>query len=450
MTAARRKPLELNDIQGNIIRGYRLPHVAHLFGTIESHQVPDWRTALRQLSQYVTPDNCKQKPGVTLNVGLSCAALESLLPELSGKLAAFDAYEKGMGRRAGLLGDPQDERWAVWNMRHVWISIHSADTSRLERAVERVMAEVPLPLCNKRPHGEALVENDHWVEHFGFRDDVSQPAVAGAPNMERALRGGGKLNDARDAWLPIEPGDFLLGYPNERGVDVLEGLPAPVAQIFRNGTFAAFRELQQDVSGFRGAIAENAARWKMAPDDLAARIFGRRADGDSLAEPGEKAAFSYHDDPNGKRCPLGSHVRRVNPRTTGEHRLIRRGMPFGPWLPKDAPGDQRSRGMYFIGLNASIEDQFEFMQATWMNGSVGRLPGSVDPMAGAAGKRQGRMLIEGDAGASRDPIVLELPRFVSCLGGQYYFVPGIRGLRRIAGLPEAEAERSAHFTLEQS
>ena len=47
-------------------------------------------------------------------------------------------------------------------------------------------------------------------------------------------------------------------------------------------------------------------------------------------------------DPKGMRCPVGAHMRRINPRgqpvagqgvpggSNNTHRLIRRGMPYGP------------------------------------------------------------------------------------------------------------------------
>jgi hypothetical protein len=59
------------------------------------------------------------------------------------------------------------------------------------------------------------------------------------------------------------------------------------------------------------------------------------------------------------------------------------------------------------------------------------------------------MLVEGDAAAQRDPIILSLPRFVTCRGGQYYFVPGLEGLRQIAGAACAAAGANAANALEQ-
>jgi hypothetical protein len=41
------------------------------------------------------------------------------------------------------------------------------------------------------------------------------------------------------------------------------------------------------------------------------------------------------------------------------------------------------------------------------------------------------MLIEGDG--TREPILLlDIPQFVTCRGGQYYFMPGLRALELLA------------------
>jgi len=62
-------------------------------------------------------------------------------------------------------------------------------------------------------------------------------------------------------------------------------------------------------------------------------------------------------DPKGLRCPVGAHMRRINPRgqpVTGQgqpggsnntHRLIRRGMPYGPTYDPKQPYDGIERGL---------------------------------------------------------------------------------------------------------
>jgi deferrochelatase/peroxidase EfeB len=60
--------------------------------------------------------------------------------------------------------------------------------------------------------------------------------------------------------------------------------------------------------------------------------------------------FTYKEpDPHGYAVPLGSHIRRMNPRDTGHNmnrrRMIRRGAPYGPPLPEGAPDDGVERGI---------------------------------------------------------------------------------------------------------
>ena len=103
--------------------------------------------------------------------------------------------------------------------------------------------------------------------------------------------------------------------------------------------------------------------------------------------------------PKGLRCPVGAHMRRVNPRgqpITGQgqpggsnntHRLIRRGMPYGPVYDPKQPDDGIERGLLGYFINSNIENQYEFVLSQWVNdsafaGSVRLHPKSKDPMIG--------------------------------------------------------------------
>lgn len=419
---------ELHDIQGNIVRGYRLPRVAHLFGAVSPTNVQRWRDALKALD--VTPECASSKPRQTRNVGISHAGMRLLVPHVARELELFEAFMSGMPARAALLRDPSDVPWAQWESRHVWIAIHASDEAHLSAEIARLQDELEGLLTPTVLLGQAITRDGSWVEPFGFRDDLSQPAIAGAPNQDKLLCGGGKPNAAREGWLPIAAGEFVLGHLNERGRDVLEGRPA-LQSILANGTFAAFRELVQDVALFETTVATAASSWGVSEQELKAKLVGRHPDGTPLATSHGKSDFTYDDDPQGTRCPMGAHVRRANPRLAGEHRVIRRGMPFRQKHSEATPSSPDVQGMYLVALNASLENQFEFIQSMWLNNPVGALPGSRDPLVGE-GSGPKRMAFEGDMAARRDPILLNLPSFVSCRGGQYYFMPGLRGLQQIA------------------
>jgi Dyp-type peroxidase family len=428
MTSRRIREHELRDIQGNILRGYRLRNVAHLFATLSPVNVLDWRTALQHLA--VTPEACSSKPQVTRNVGISYAGMALLAPQIAEKLDIFEAYALGMEKRARDLGDAPELPWDKWNARHIWISVHAATPERLRTEVERLQKELP-GLLPAVLFAEAIADAaGNWLEPFGFRDDISQPAIEGAPNEARLVRGNGKLDAGRKGWLPIAAGEFLLGHLNERDRDVIARLATPIRQALANGTFAAFRELVQDTEQFSAAIAEGARTWNISPDVLKAKLVGRYPDGTPLAKAEGKSDFSYDDDPRGSRCPLGAHVRRVNPRLSGERRIIRRGVPFRRHASDSGKSERKEQGIYFVALNASLENQFEFMQQTWINKPVGALPGSRDPLV-AEGNEDRRFAISPDALTHGDPILLALKTFVTCRGGQYYFMPSLSGLRQI-------------------
>lgn len=440
MTSRRLSEHELRDIQGNIVRGYRLPNVAHLFATISPAHVQEWRTALRHLA--VTPEAGSAKPQVARNIGISYAGMALLAAQIADEIGIFEAYALGMEKRAQILGDASGLPWGKWNARHIWISVHAATPDGLQTEVQRLQRTLPGALPDIL-FAQALTDDSgSWLEPFGFRDDISHPAIEGAPNEDRLVRGNGKLDAARKGWLPIAAGEFLLGHLNERERDVIARLAMPVRHALANGTFAAFRELVQNVERFNAAVAEGARAWNVSADILSAKLVGRYPDGTPLAKAEGKSNFSYDDDPRGRRCPLGAHVRRVNPRLSGERRIIRRGMPFRRHSHDASKPGSPEQGIYFVALNASLENQFEFIQSTWINEPVGALPGSLDPLV-AEGKEDRRFTFSADSLTAGDPILLALKTFVTCRGGQYYFMPSLSGLRHIVDPDHQCVEGSA-------
>ena len=172
--------------------------------------------------------------------------------------------------------------------------------------------------------------------------------------------------------------------------------------------------------------------------------------------------FLYRDDPDGLRCPIGTHIRRTNPRDdvkpypaaeslsmSEAHRLLRRARVFGPTLfdptaladPTSEAcraailalvDDGRPRGIHFFCVNASIRSQFEFVQQTWCNNPrFGGLHDNKDPISGdndRTGEPPSHMPIPG-----QPPLrTAALPRFVTVKAGAYLFMPSIRALRFLA------------------
>jgi Dyp-type peroxidase family len=272
-------------------------------------------------------------------------------------------------------------------------------------------------------------------EHFGYRDGISQPAIAGSglpvlPGHAPVLRAG----------------EFILGTLDQN--NEYPAAPQPAA-LGRNGTYLVWRKLHEDVAGFRAFLQQNAAT-PDAEERLAAKLMGRWRSGAPLAlspdqddptlgaDARRNNAFQYlAEDAKGLTCPLGSHVRRAYARDAlngpitdvQRHRVLRRGMPYGPPLPPGAPDDQADRGLIFVALGASIARQFEFVQSVWLNNSdfIGQ-SGDRDPIAGANDETTNAVI-------PQKPLrrrILGIPRFVTVRGGGYFFLPGVQALHLLA------------------
>ena len=220
---------------------------------------------------------------------------------------------------------------------------------------------------------------------------------------------------------------------------------APDDPLGRSGTYMVWRKLHQHVARFRAMIRE-ADRHYGDEAELAAKLVGRWQNGAPLmtfpgrppehfySSAGDANDFRYAAaDPGGRRCPLGAHVRRSNPRDalgfdgklTFRHRIIRRGMPYGPELPEGVlEDDGAERGLAFVCFNASITRQFESIQRQWLNdGNAFGLGEDRDFLLGGT-----RMVVHGER-----PLFISSPLpFVTTRGGEYLFVPGITALGALA------------------
>jgi Dyp-type peroxidase family len=463
MTGTSAERLDLADIQGDILRAYGNDYdrTSYLFAHLSD--VAGAKAWLEALIEQVTTAELWSgpKPETTLNVAFTYAGVAArALPE--PVLESFsDEFREGMAARAATLGDHGDSAPTRWEPglgtgeAHVLITINALTSELLQARLMLLYSEV------ERATGVTLVHEQHAQllprvrEHFGFEDGFAQPAVAGA--SDHKTRGGG-VAEAGGHWRALEPGEFILGYGDEdTRVDPQRRLPsAPLDPFGRSGTYMIYRKLAQDVALFRRTLRAAAERYEDGEEEqLAAKVVGRWRNGTPLVQSPQSPAadfdpqqpgandFRYLDlDEDGARCPLGAHIRRANPRDalgwkgldgsgllSYRHRIIRRGMPYGPPLPSEATEDDgQDRGLVFVCFNASISRQFEGVQLQWIgDGNAFHLGHDKDFLLGDD-STTGKMTVQGD------PLFMLAPQqsFVTTRGGEYLFVPGIAALRALA------------------
>jgi Dyp-type peroxidase family len=412
-----------------------------------------------------------------MNIGFTMPGLERLDVERATRESFPEPFREGMAARGAMLGDVGASApdhwdgylgsravhgvlwWNWWNISKEYRlpgQAHDELEQRAHRTWEHIKAgardhgievlHTETGVANYRQFDSGEIER---VEHFGFRDGISQPWVdfgIADHALSHPAPGGGTPRQ-NGQWAPLAPGEFVLGYPDEDGL--VQPWPCN-RDLQRGGMYMVFRKLEQDVVGFRNFLR------KASPDPatsqlLAAQMFGRWPDGTPLVQSpvgpdgstpgGPKQSindFRYErDDPRGRRCPISAHIRRANPRDTGgrnesrRHRLLRRGITYGgPILPEESSGDGRNRGVLFVALNARIDQQFEFVQSRWLNTGefVGQVGAGRDPI-NAANEGQ---ISDSFSSPSRHAPVTNLTRFVTMRGGDYFFVPGLGALRLLA------------------
>ena len=483
-----RTTLDLGDIQGFILRGYRMPMVRHFLLTVgvpaearkllgrfvrgdesDAPQITtaeDWHVALAPGPGDNLDDVPRRKPDYCLNLGITWPGLIALevkdrVPTLSFK--SFGAFLAGAAARAELVGDTGASAPENWidafktESGHVMVTLHAMSPEAMTTYSDRLSALFAEGNALReiwRTDGMALIEmKDGKPEFtskvpFGYTDGISMTTIRGGPERYTP-----------DHQQPCEPWLFVLRDDAENYL-----LPEP-RELVLNGSFAVFKMIKTDVVGFENFLQSN--KDKIDPELLAAKICGRWRNGVPLAlspdtdnPPGGMTTEQMNNyeyvnadgsgDPKGLRCPVGAHMRRINPRgqpVTGQsqpggsnntHRIIRRGMPYGPTYDPTQPYDGIERGLLGYFINASIENQYEFVLGHWVNdsefaGAVRLNPKSKDPMIGTQDPAESIFVIPQASGAP--PIkITGFSSFVTTKAAAYCFLPSISAIKFISKL----------------
>ncbi|MGN6815773.1 MAG: Dyp-type peroxidase, partial [Solirubrobacterales bacterium] len=204
--------LDRANIQGFVVRGYRLPVAAYLFLRVDD-PVKASRWISYAADEVITAAPWSEKPAAGINVCFTYAGLKALLvPDYS--LAGFPGdFREGMAARATLLGDEGPSGPSNWEEPfrtpddlHLMVMISAKDDEKLERHKARVCERIEgfggLTLIGSQI-GKALEDGQ---EHFGFVDGIGQPSIEGSG--VKPLPGQGAV-DGNGGWRPIRAGEFI-------------------------------------------------------------------------------------------------------------------------------------------------------------------------------------------------------------------------------------------------
>lgn len=466
-------------------------------------------TTTHQVQQQMAQIEAFKKSGASnllpifgFNVGFTYPGLLLLGSDTQGVDGSFTAGAKAQALNKDVffktgLNDPQDDKGNL----STWKAEYLADDKihgvmmftgpRLDPVTNHAnsalavlgtaIAEVKREVGLVRPG----LEDGH--EHFGYQDGVSQPGVRGlTQRFDQDTRPNQGLPGQELLW----PGMFVFGYPGQAAPTkppsppvTDEFAPGPPPSLLpglkwmENGSFLVFRRLNQRVPELHEFAAQQGAALQTDPTLLEARMVGRWKSGAPLEttplqdepELAKDAAanndFVFSSDVFQRACPYSAHIRKVNPRddetdpadgTTAANahaavlvrRIMRAGIAFGHEVsPTEAVTrtTTEDRGLLFVCYQASIHEQFEFVQTAWANNpgfifnknrpaSATHVDPGFDPLIGQ-GSPVGDRTRTSDEPVANFPTgsarsTLSMPNdFVVPTGGAYLFVPSISALR---------------------
>jgi Dyp-type peroxidase family len=454
------KPLE--SLQGNILKGHGRDRSIHIFLKFKNgrgSEVKQWiksfadrlTSAQQQLDEAGMPHETRPMFRSFL---LSAKGYEYLLPGFSAREMGFDrAFLNGMKMARHRLNDPCQQRWDVGFQQEIHAMVLLADKHPDDNGNDllvreenelRTDIEAHTKICTvergkimRWPDPRCPSRRGYSVEHFGYLDALSHPLFF---KNEIALNG-------------IEPSHWNPGVGPNRVL-----ARDPYGREYDSGSYLVFRKLEQHVRDFevhvRALAATLAAPLTATAADVErvkALVMGRFRDGTPIvleSTPTQPCIvpndFNYTGDPDGQKCPIQAHARKVNSRRQGRALIVRRGVTYGDRVkePKDNPSlDQlpnKDVGILFMCYQRDIAKQFELLQLQWANDP--RHPSShapgVDPIIGQPdGMGAGEQKWPGQWDAPRnDHKPFHFHGFVELKGGEYFFAPSKYFLKNIQAL----------------
>jgi Dyp-type peroxidase family len=423
--------LPLDQIQGFVVRGYTHPRARHFMIHIPNAAAgKKFVAAVTPMITTATPWG-GVKPATCCNIaftkdGLSALGIDvanaGLVPEfVEGAIARGTTYVTP-DYDLGDHGTSAPSNWILGlgtGQVHIIVSLFALDPGARDAGTEAIVSKMTSTGVQPLGHQDSDdVLGDSRI-HFGYHDSISQPNIDGAPPR--------KIQDDQPV---VSTGEFVLGYNAENSV-FRSGPSFDPA----NGTYSAFRILEQNVDAFNEYLATAASTYDLPQEVVQAKFCGRWADGTPLVlspdAPDPDVSlnnFDYSKDKPARSCPIASHIRRSQRRNedSQQHRLLRRAAPYGPpYVPKD--GVERGLTGHFIC--SSLQQQYEFIVTQWVNGS-GVTGLARDPLLGAIDDTtppRFQMYWKGEKSTLEG-----FGRFTTVRGGAYCYLPSISGLQTLA------------------
>jgi len=307
--------IESSEVQSLVFGGLGfMPYGTAILMTFGSDHAANRKWLADILPQVAFNDGRRLTRDAVVTLALGAAGLERLglhPSALETFPAAFLQGMTGPGRER-ILGDfggnAVDHWWWGKDANHAALLIYGSSEEAVETLAGTLIANaeraghsgiVTIPL---EPVPRYAGDRK---EPFGFVDGTSQPVIRGT---YRGLRNGDPIH-------LVEPGEFILGYPDNRGnmppgphmaaiLDPAQMLPISDAcadfgqnvadaerDIGRNGSFLVIRQLEQDRDAFEAYCDAEAARlddrlpepYEFSSEFIAAKMIGRWRDGSSIA-----------------------------------------------------------------------------------------------------------------------------------------------------------------------
>ncbi|QJD77498.1 Dyp-type peroxidase [Spirosoma rhododendri] len=458
-----------NDLQGNILTSHGRNFTGQLLVRFNPAKRADVRAYLKKLAiteritsakqQRADADlfNKQKKAGkVPTQVFFRGVYLTAKGYEALGftNLHQFDSqFQAGMQASQADLHDPLVNDWEGGYQNEgdaLFLFAHGVEPTLRAKVAEfaAFLRDQKLAKVLAVEYGKGFTNEvgDH-LEHFGYVDGVSQPVFFTQDTPPD-----------RTNWNPVAPLKLVL-VPDPMGTP---------GQSF--GSYYVFRKLEQNVRGFKEMEKSLADALGLEDDDAeraGAMVVGRFENGMPVTmsatdkkvtlkdnQIGKINDFNYgqlidgHDDLKGGRCPFQGHIRKTNPRGTGDgespadermHLMARRGITYGDRLiePKDEPDfdemPTEGVGLLFASFQSSIGEQFEFTQKNWAN--LSSFPFSspditgIDPVIGqpAPGEAVSHCFptVWNDGSPGNMKQFDGFAGFVTMKGGDYFFAPSL-------------------------